>query len=88
MYPFRGKNKSSYLTEDGYVLEPDKRFENIPRGILKKNVKREPENEVQEVSVEMKEEAATGTNYLTFFCYFTQKSVAFYHENMHLGKDG
>ncbi|XP_073229804.1 coadhesin-like [Porites lutea] len=56
----RGNKKSSYLTEDGYLMEPDKRFENIPRGILKKNVKREPENEVQEVCVEMKEEAATG----------------------------
>lgn len=67
LYPLRGNQKSSYLTEDGYLMETDKRFVNIPRGILKKNVKREPENEVQEVCVEMKDEAATGTNYLTFF---------------------
>ena len=58
-------------------MEPDKRFENIPRGILKKNVKREPENEVQEVCVEMKEEAATGTNYLTFSFYHFVKKLRF-----------
>ena len=73
LHPLRGNKKSSYLTEDGYLIETDKRFVNIPRGILKKNVKREPEIEVQEVCVEMKEEAATGTNYLTFFYYFVQK---------------
>lgn len=70
LHPLRGNKKSSYLTEDGYLIETDKRFVNIPRGILKKNVKREPEIEVQEVCVEMKEEAATGTNYLTFFLLF------------------
>ena len=87
LHPLRGNKKSSYLTEDGYLMEPDKRFENIPRGILKKNVKREPENEVQEVCVEMKEEAATGTNKLTFFLLFFSK-IAFYDEKMYSGKNG
>lgn len=87
LHPLRGNKKSSYLTEDGYLMEPDKRFENMPRGILKKNVKREPENEVQEVCVEMKEEAATGTNYLTFFLLFCSK-IAFYDEKMYSGNDG
>ena len=67
LHPLRGNKKSSYLTEDGYLIETDKRFVNIPRGILKKNVKREPEIEVQEVCVEMKEEAATGTKLFDIF---------------------
>ena len=87
LHPLRGNKKSSYLTEDGYLIETDKRFVNIPRGILKKNVKREPEIEVQEVCVEMKEEAATGTNYLTFFLLFCSK-IAFYAEQMYSGKNG
>lgn len=87
LHPLRGNKKSSYLTEDGYLMETDKRFVNIPRGILKKNVKREPEIEVQEVCVEMKEEAATGTNYLTFFLLFCSK-IAFYDEKMYSGKNG
>lgn len=87
LHPLRGNKKSSYLTVDGYVIETDKRFVNIPRGILKKNVKREPEIEVQEVCVEMKEEAATGTNYLTFFLLFCSK-IAFYDEQMYSWKNG
>ena len=57
----RGKKKS-YLTEDGYLIEEDKRWSVLPYYGMDASENTTPDDEVQEVIVEIKEEPSGKNN--------------------------